>query len=258
MSVLEVQNLTVRFGRRRAVAVDDVSFTLEAGQRLGIIGASGSGKSVTCLAIMGLLPEHAEVEGSLRFDGQELVGLREADYRRLRGEKVSMVFQEPMTALDPTMRVGRQIGGVVKLHHRESHGSIKATVEGWLERCGIEAPRRVADAYPHELSGGQRQRALIAMALANEPDLVLCDEPTTALDVIVQRQVLRLLDGELEGRSCIFVSHDLAVVREVCREVLVMHEGHIVESGDLAEILQSPQAEHTRQLIAAARLEVLA
>lgn len=254
MSVLQVRDLSVRFGQHRRYAVEGVSFSLADGDRLGIIGASGSGKSVTCLAIMGLLPETAEVRGSITFDGQELIGLPEREYRTLRGDQISMVFQEPMTSLDPTMRVGRQIGGVVALHHREERGAINSIVEQWLHRCGIEQPRRVAEAYPHELSGGQRQRALIAMALANRPEIVLCDEPTTALDVIVQRQVLDLLDTELEGRSCLFVSHDLAVVNRVCDDVVVMHEGQIVESGKLSHIVADPQHQHTRNLIDASQL----
>ncbi len=255
MSLLEVHDLTVRFGRRRAVAVDGISFALEADERLGIIGESGSGKSVTCLAILGLLPETAHVTGSIRFDGQELVGLPERRLRDLRGDRISMVFQEPMTALDPTMQVGRQIGEVVALHHGERSGQIRSLVEQWLSRCGIKDPARVAHSYPHELSGGQRQRALIAMALANRPGLVLCDEPTTALDVIVQRQVLDLLVEELQGRASLFVSHDLAVVRHICRRVAVMRRGQIVETGDIEGLLDDARHPYTRRLIAAAKLD---
>lgn len=254
MSLLEVDDLRVSFGRRRRVAVDGISFSLESDGRLGIIGESGSGKSVTCLAILGLLPETAHVEGSIRFNGHELIGMPERELQRLRGDEISMIFQEPMTALDPTMRVGRQIGEVVALHHRERRGEIRRVVEQWLERCGIQDPARIADSYPHELSGGQRQRALIAMALANRPSLVLCDEPTTALDVIIQRQVLDVLDVELKHRASIFVSHDLAVVRQVCRRVAVMQEGRIVEAGEIDHIIDNPGHPYTRSLIAAARL----
>lgn len=254
MSLLEVRDLHIAFGRRRRVAVDGISFSLEAGERLGIIGESGSGKSVTCLAIMGLLPETAQIQGSITFDGQELLGLPERQLQRLRGDEISMVFQEPMTALDPTMRVGRQIGEIVALHHQDRRGTIPEVVAEWLSRCGIQDPARIGRSYPHELSGGQRQRALIAMALANRPSLVLCDEPTTALDVIVQRQVLDLLDTELSGRGSIFVSHDLAVVKHVCARVAVMQNGVIVEQGWIDQIISAPEHPYTQSLVAAARV----
>lgn len=258
MTLLEVNDLTVVFGRSRRPAVDGVSFILGATDRLGIIGQSGSGKSVTALAVMGLLPEHARVSGSIRFNGRELVGLGEHEYRRLRGDDLSMVFQEPMTALDPTMRVGRQLGEVVALHRGSMRGSIRPAVLGWLAKVGIAEPERIADSYPHELSGGQRQRALVAMALANEPKLVLCDEPTTALDVLVQRQILRLLAEQLRDRGTLFVSHDLAVVREVCPRVAVMLDGRIVEQGDIGQIIEEPRHPYTRGLIASARIDRVA
>jgi ABC-type dipeptide/oligopeptide/nickel transport system ATPase component len=255
VSHLEVTDLRVAFGRRQKPALRGVSFTLDERERLGIIGQSGSGKSVTALAIMGLLPAHAHVTGSIRLDGRELVGLPEHEMRRLRGDEVSMIFQEPMTALDPTMKVGRQVGEVVALHHGERRGSIHDEVLTWLGRVGIAEPQRIAGSYPHELSGGQRQRALIAMALANRPGLVLCDEPTTALDVLVQRQILQLLADELADRAAVFVSHDLAVVRQVCRRVAVMLEGEIVEQGDIDDIIASPRHPYTQGLIASARID---
>ncbi|WP_040284115.1 ABC transporter ATP-binding protein [Tessaracoccus massiliensis] len=255
MSYLEVTDLTITFGRRQRTAVNGISLSVEADERLGIIGQSGSGKSVTALAIMGLLPEHAHVTGSIKLDGRELAGLPEREYRRLRGDEIAMIFQEPMTALDPTMKVGRQIGEVVALHHRDRRGGIRDEVLTWLERVGIVEPERISDSYPHELSGGQRQRALIAMALSNEPGLVLCDEPTTALDVLVQRQILALLDEQLQGRSAIFVSHDLAVVRQVCRRVAVMLEGRIVEEGPIEDVIADPQHPYTKGLIASARID---
>lgn len=255
MSYLEVTDLTITFGRRQRTAVNGISLSVEADERLGIIGQSGSGKSVTALAIMGLLPEHAHVTGSIKLDGRELAGLPEREYRRLRGDEIAMIFQEPMTALDPTMKVGRQIGEVVALHHRDRRGGIRDEVLTWLERVGIVEPERISDSYPHELSGGQRQRALIAMALSNQPGLVLCDEPTTALDVLVQRQILALLAEELTGRSAIFVSHDLAVVRQVCQRVAVMLEGRIVEEGPIEQIIASPEHPYTQGLIASARID---
>ena len=258
MSLLEIEDLRVTFGRRRKVAVDGVSFTLGERERLGIIGQSGSGKTVIALSIMGLLPENARVSGSIRLAGRELVGRPEKELRRLRGDAVSMVFQEPMTALDPTMRVGRQVGEVVALHHGERRGGIRALVLEWLDRVGLPDPERIADSFPHQLSGGQRQRALIAMALANRPDLVICDEPTTALDVIVQKQILALLDAEFAGRAALFVSHDLAVVRQVCRRVMVVLDGRIVEHGPIEEVIGSPQHPYTHGLVASARLSDVA
>lgn len=252
MSFLEVEDLTIRFGD--TLAVDHVSFSVGETGRLGIIGASGSGKSVTSLAIAGLLSETATITGSIRLGGQELVGMPERHYRALRGNMLSMIFQEPMTALDPTMPVGRQIAEVIALHAHRSHK--RHTVEAELERVGIRDPRRVADSFPHQLSGGQRQRALIAMAIINRPGLVICDEPTTALDVLVQRQILTLLDEVLTDRAALFVSHDLAVVREVCKRIVVMQHGRIVETGDVDEVIADPQHEYTASLVAAAKGEL--
>lgn len=256
--LLEVEHLTVGFGRRRVPAVRDVSFTLHAGQRLGLIGESGSGKSVTSLAVMGLLPDNAHVSGSVRLDGTEVVGARERDLAALRGERMSMVFQEPMTALDPTMTCGRQVAEVLRLHHGRDAGEARARVVEMLGRVGLPKPERIADAYPHQLSGGQRQRVMMAMALVNSPSLVVCDEPTTALDVTVQARVLRVLDEQLDavGAACLFISHDLAVVSQVCHEVMVMWRGEVVERGSIAGVLGNPQHGYTRGLVATARLDL--
>ncbi len=257
MSLLEVTDLSVAFGRRRRVAVDGVSFTLNAGQRLGIIGESGSGKTVTALAVLGLLPDNAQVSGSVRLAGRELVGLDEASRARLRGDLVSMVFQEPMTALDPTMRVGRQVAEVLRLHAPDRAGAARAHVLEMLGRVGLADAERVADSFPHQLSGGQRQRCLLAMALINSPDLVICDEPTTALDVTVQARVLALLDDVLtsEAAACLFISHDLAVVSQVCGDVLVMLDGRIVEAGPVTKLFTAPEHPYTRGLVATARID---
>lgn len=260
MSLLEVRDLRVEFGRRRTPALRGVSFDLAVGQRLGVIGESGSGKTVTALAVMGLLPETAHVTGSIRVRGRELVGLPEADRARLRGDLMTMVFQEPMTALDPTMRVGRQIAEVLRLHAGAESGPARRRVLEVLDEVGLPDPARIADAFPHQLSGGQRQRAMLAMALINRPDLVICDEPTTALDVTVQARVLALLDRVLaaEGAACLFISHDLAVVSQVCSEVLVMLDGEIVESGAVADLFERPHHPYTRGLVATARLDQVA
>ena len=259
MSLLQVRDLHVDFGRHRRVAVDGVDLTMEPGERLGLIGESGSGKSVTALSIMGLLPGNAHVSGSVTWRGEELLGISDRKMSRLRGTSMAMVFQEPMTALDPTMRVGRQIGEVVALSGGR-RANTREVVLGMLETVGIREPRRVAQAYPHQLSGGQRQRALLALALVNSPDLLICDEPTTALDVTVQARVLETIDDVLTrvGAACLFISHDLAVVSQVCDEVVVMHQGTFVERGAARTVFNDPKHPYTRRLVGAARLDAVA
>ena len=256
-TLLEVRDLRVSFGRRRLEAVRGVDFDLVAGQRLGLIGESGSGKTVTALALMGLLPENAVATGSVRLRGNEIIGAPEAALARLRGDVVSMVFQEPMTALDPTMRVGRQVAEVLRLHQGAESGPARDKVVSMLAEVGLADPERIADAYPHQLSGGQRQRVILAMALINAPYLVVCDEPTTALDVTVQALVLEKLDEVLtaSGAACLFISHDLAVVSRVCDQVLVMLDGEIVEAGTVRVLFTNPQHPYTRGLVATARLD---
>ena len=257
-ALLQVEDLRVDFGRRRRVAVDGITLALGEGERVGLIGESGSGKSVTALALMGLLPDHAHVSGSVRWRGRELLGLGDRAMSRLRGDQIGMVFQEPMTALDPTMRVGRQVGEVIRLHDRGG-GPARSRVLAMLGRVGLSDPERVAASHPHELSGGQRQRVLMAMALVNSPDLLICDEPTTALDVTVQDRVLTTLETVLdeEEAACLFISHDLAVVARICARVVVMTEGRIVETGRTLDVLESPQHPYTRRLLRAARLDAV-
>ena len=270
--LLRVDHLTLDFGRRHIVALHDVSFTIEPGGRLGLIGESGSGKSVTALAIMGLLPENAHMQGSITWAGRELTGLDDDAYSKLRGDAMSMVFQEPMTALDPTMTVGMQVAEVLRLHYARARDAAKyhvgpeqivenarGRVMEILTEVGVRDPQRVASSFPHQLSGGQRQRVLIAMALINRPDLIIFDEPTTALDVTVQARVLRLIDHELTigGAACLFISHDLAVVSQVCREVAVMYQGRIVERGSVREVFRHPKHPYTRGLVATARLDLV-
>ncbi len=256
-SLLEVRDLRVSFGRRKVEAVRGIDFEIAAGQRLGLIGESGSGKTVTALAVMGLLADNAVATGSVRLRGSEIVGAPEATLARLRGDVVSMVFQEPMTALDPTMRVGRQVAEVLRLHQGAESGPARDAVVGMLGEVGLADPARIADAYPHQLSGGQRQRVILAMALINSPDLVVCDEPTTALDVTVQALVLQKLDEVLtaSGAACLFISHDLAVVSQVCDQVMVMLEGRVIETGTVTELFTNAQHPYTRGLVATARLD---
>ncbi|WP_316667588.1 ABC transporter ATP-binding protein [uncultured Propionibacterium sp.] len=255
--LLDVRDLRIDFGRRRIEALHGIGFRIGEGARVGLIGESGSGKSVTALATMGLLPDNAHVSGSIEFDGRQLVGLSDAGFARLRGDAVSMIFQEPMTALDPTMRAGRQVAEVLRLHQGAPAGRARERVIAMLDQVGLPEPERIAMSYPHQLSGGQRQRVLIAMALINQPRLVICDEPTTALDVTVQARVLHLLDEQLSaaGAACLFISHDLAVVSQVCDEVLVMYRGDIVEAGPIAEVLAHPDHPYTAGLIATARID---
>ncbi|MGW5699679.1 ATP-binding cassette domain-containing protein [Amycolatopsis japonica] len=229
--------------------VRDVSFGIARGERVGLIGESGSGKSLTALSIMGLLPEELAASGSVELDGRELLGAPEKELSRLRGNELSMVFQEPMTALNPAMRVGAQVAEPMRIHRKSGKDP-----ESLLASVGLPG---VARAYPHQLSGGQRQRVVLAIALANDPKLLICDEPTTALDVTVQAQILELiLDGVRERESALlFITHDLAVVASVCERVLVMLDGEIVEAGTTRDVLTAPQHEYTKKLLAASDLE---
>lgn len=247
--IVEVADLRVAFGRDRREVLHGVDFTLAKGERLGLIGESGSGKSVTALAVMGLLAETATVTGSVRIDGHEIVNQPDRVVARLRGDIMSMVFQEPMTALDPTMKVGRQVAEVWQLHSpRDQRHAARTHVLDILERVGLNDPPRIARSFPHQLSGGQRQRVVLAMALINKPDLVICDEPTTALDVTVQARVLRVLDEALDavGAACLFISHDLAVVSQVCSQIMVMLDGDVVERGTTRQIFTEPRHGYTR------------
>jgi peptide/nickel transport system ATP-binding protein len=252
VTLLAVEELTVEIGGVPVVA--DVTFGLERGERVGLIGESGSGKSMTALSLIGLLPEEAEVRGRIDFDGRDIVRLGEGQRCRLRGDRVGMIFQEPMTALNPTMRVGRQVAEVLQLHQGASRSRAEARTLELLERVEFHDPERIVRAYPHELSGGQRQRILVATAIACSPALVLADEPTTALDVTVQAQVLRLLDRLVaeEDAALLLISHDLAVVSGMCDRLLVMYRGRIVEQGATATVLERPQHPYTQGLLATA------
>jgi ABC-type glutathione transport system ATPase component len=253
MSLLEVDNLTIALpqGGDRANAISDVSFSLEQGEILCIVGESGSGKSVSASAIMGLLPTALTVRtGSIKFEQRELLRLPEPTMRTLRGARLGMIFQEPMTALNPLMRVGDQVAEVLAVHNVSGAASRVAEL---LAAVNLPDPARLARAYPHLLSGGQRQRVMIAMALALEPSLLIADEPTTALDVTTQMQILRLIKEiqSRRGTGVLFITHDFGVVAEIADRVAVMQHGRIVEAGPVRDVLDAPQHPYTKALIAA-------
>ncbi len=256
MSLLKVSGLTVRAGSRPVLS--GIDLRLEPGERVGLVGESGSGKSVTCLSIMGLLPPELRAAGSIRLDGVEpdLLAAGERDLVGLRGTRMSMIFQEPMTALNPLMTVGRQVAETMTLHGRsDRRAAVRRSVE-LLDRMGLPDPALAAAAYPHQLSGGMRQRALLAMAMANSPDLLLADEPTTALDVTVQAQVLAIMRDQVEtsGTTLLFITHDLAVVSGLCDRVMIMRDGAVVESGPIDRVFSRPAHPYTRALLAASAL----
>jgi peptide/nickel transport system ATP-binding protein len=255
---LEVSGLTIASADR--VLVDRLQFRIHKGERVGLIGESGSGKSLTSLAVMGLLPETLSARGSVRIDGDErnLVGLGEAQAARLRGRNMAMVFQEPMTALNPLMRVGQQIAEAMTIHATQpNRPSAERRAIELLADVGLPTPAETARAYPHQLSGGQRQRVVLAIALANDPALLVCDEPTTALDVTVQKQVLNLVLETVSKRDTglLFITHDLAVVGETCERVLVMNKGVVVEEGTIDKVFTRPEHPYTRGLLAASDLD---
>ena len=253
--LLEVGDLRVTLATPRgpADALRGISFAIHRGQTLGLIGESGCGKSITALALMGLLPDSATVSGSLRFDGRELVGLPEHDWCRLRGNRLAMVFQEPMTALNPLHTIGQQIGESLRLHKRLDAGAARAEALRLLERVQLPQAAQRLDAYPHQLSGGQRQRVVIAIALACGPDLLIADEPTTALDVTIQREVLDLI-GQLvaeDGMALLLISHDLGVMAESVQQLMVMYGGTVVESGPTGSVFGRLAHPYSQGLFAA-------
>jgi peptide/nickel transport system ATP-binding protein/oligopeptide transport system ATP-binding protein len=256
-AVLSVRDLRAWFFTDQGVAkaVDGVSFDVRAGETLGIVGESGCGKTVTSLAVMGLLPQPPAriVEGSsVRLAGEELVGASEARLRELRGNEISMVFQEPMSSLNPVYTVGDQIGETLRLHEGMDRRAARAATVALLDEVGISDAERRVDEYPHQLSGGMRQRVMIAMAIACAPKLLIADEPTTALDVTIQAQILELLAGlrRAHGMAVLLITHDLGVVAEVCDRVVVMYAGQIVETGSVEDIFARPAHPYTRGLLA--------
>lgn len=251
--ILEVRNLAVAF--RGEEVVRDVSFHIDRGETIGLVGESGSGKSVTALSVMQLLPYQyaSHPSGSILIDGQEVVGLAEDDMLKIRGDRVGMIFQEPMTSLNPLHHIEKQIGEILYVHRGMGIREARARTLELLDLVGLQQAAERLRAYPHELSGGERQRVMIAMALANEPDLLIADEPTTALDVTIQAQILNLLD-ELKqhlNMALLLITHDLGVVRRMADRVCVMTEGNLVEQGPVQQVFGSPQHAYTRYLLAA-------
>lgn len=264
MSLLSVKNLNVEFRTHEGIfsAVNDVSFNLNDGETLGIVGESGSGKSVTCMALLKLLPiPPAHItQGSVIFEGIDLIQANEKSLRKIRGKRISMIFQDPMTSLNPYLKIGKQLIEPLMLHGLNSSLDVSEAINkksatkraiALLDEVGIENPSRCINQYPHELSGGMRQRVMIAMALITEPDILIADEPTTALDVTVQAQILTLIKRLKKQRkfAVIFISHDLLVVNKICEKVLIMKQGHIVESGNTSEVFEAPQNEYTKRLL---------
>ena len=257
-ALLQVQGLTVEFRTRGGLArvLDDVGFELHRGETLGVVGESGCGKSVTALALMRLIaePPGRITKGQVRFAGRDLLQLPESEMRRVRGNRMSMIFQEPMTSLNPAYTVGDQISETVRLHQGLARSAALERAIEMLEAVGIPAARQRVHEYPHQFSGGMRQRVMIAMALACEPDLLIADEPTTALDTTVQAQIFDLI-GDLRtrtGTAVMLITHDMGAIAEMADRVVVMYAGRIVESGTVRDILQDPRHPYTQGLIACA------
>ena len=246
---LEVRDLVVELDGSRVV--DGVSFDVPDGARVGLIGESGSGKSLTALAMLGLLPEGATASGSVRWDGRELIGLPDRELATLRGDEIGIVFQEPRTALNPVRTVGRQIGESIRIHEGASRREASRRAVAEAARVRLPDPEQIVKRYPHQLSGGQRQRVAIAMALACRPRLLIADEPTTALDVTIQAEILDLLNGLVarDGMSLVFITHDLAVLSQVATHAVVLDEGRVIEHGPLSRLLTAPASPITQGLL---------
>jgi peptide/nickel transport system ATP-binding protein len=255
-SLLEVQHLSVgiKRGQNYLPAVNDISFSVKQGEILGIVGESGCGKTLTALAIPGLLPGGVSItHGDIIFENRNLVGLKNRELYGIRGNSLSMIFQEPMTSLNPLLKIGHQIAEPLKLHGYTDRTCIHQEVLDIMEKVGLPDPERLAGEYPHQLSGGMRQRVMIALAMICNPRLLIADEPTTALDVTIQAQLLRLMKwfNWNRGTSILFISHDLALVSRLCDRALVMYAGRLVEEGSVRDIFRRPAHEYTKGLIGA-------
>ncbi len=250
MSLLDVSGLTIRYGNE--TVVDGVDLFIERGESVGLVGESGSGKSQSALAVLGLLPRGAEVTGSIEFDGQQLVGLPERDLDTIRARRIGIVFQDPMQALNPYLRVGAQLRQVLLCHGLADKPGADARAIEMLARVGLPDPERQFRAFPHQLSGGMRQRVMIASALIAEPELLIADEPTTALDVTVQAQILELLEEIRDNTALLLITHDLGIVAGHCEHMIVLEKGRVVDVGHTTSVFAAPRHEHTRTLLAAA------
>ena len=255
MTLLNIKNLSVQFTQdgQTTTAVDEVSLSISAGETVAIVGESGSGKSVTALSTVDLLPKNAAVRGSITYKDEEMIGASESTLQRIRGNNISFIFQEPMTSLNPLHTIEKQLGESLSIHQGLRGVALQDRILELLVKVGIPDPNMRLKSYPHQLSGGQRQRVMIAMALANGPDLLIADEPTTALDVTIEAQILDLLAGlqRTEGLSLLFITHDLGVVRKIADRVIVMQEGVIVETGDTSQIFNAPKHAYTKMLLEA-------
>ena len=252
--MLDVHGLKVTFKSTGKEAVRGIDFFMKNGQRVGLVGESGSGKTVTAMAISGLIERYnVDIEGEILFNGKDLRTCSRDELRRIQGRGIGVVFQEPMTSLNPLMKIGQQIEETLVLHTRKNKEERRALVLEAMEKVGLPEPEVTYDKYPHQLSGGQRQRAMIASAFVVVPQLLICDEPTTALDVRVQAQILKRLRSLSEeyGVGILLISHDLRVIRQLCDRVAVMYKGEIVEAGPTERIFENPQHEYTKQLISA-------
>ncbi|MEQ6125099.1 ABC transporter ATP-binding protein [Pseudotenacibaculum sp. MALMAid0570] len=251
--MLELKGLSIKISQNNSEKeiVKDISFKLGKNQILGIVGESGSGKSITSLAVMGLLPKSLKTEGEILFDQVNLSSLSQKDFQQIRGNKIGMIFQEPMSSLNPTLVCGNQVAEILKNHTNLKKKEIYSEVISLFEKVKLPRPEEIFKSYPHQISGGQKQRVMIAMAIACKPDLLIADEPTTALDVTVQKEIIQLLQ-ELQQEnkmSVLFISHDLSLVSEIADQVLVLHKGVIVEKGKTKQVFQQPQKEYTKALI---------
>ena len=254
--MLQVERLSIHFADREEVqeVVRGISFSVQDGEIVGIVGESGSGKTMTALTIAGLFKEHAVLDaGTIRLDGTDLLKLTEREMRQVQGNRIGMIFQEPMTALNPTMKIGRQVEEALRLHTDLDSRARKAAVIRALEEVELDEAEKLLSKYPHELSGGMRQRVMIAAAMICRPSLLIADEPTTALDAATQESILKLLKklNDKYGMSILFISHNLRVVKELCTRVFVMKDGEILEEGETEVVFKNPKTEYTKALIAA-------
>lgn len=254
--MIALQNVTITYAGASQPAVDDISLQVAMGERVGIVGESGSGKSTLAASILHSLPKDTKVDGEFTFNGRDLGRLSESEFRSLRSVSIAHIPQDPLANLNPVIRIGHQLRDVVRAHRSISRVESIELVERVLSEVGLPDPAMKRRAFPHELSGGMRQRVLIAMSLINEPELLIADEPTTALDVTVQAQIIDLLQEQLDSRrmSLLLITHDIGVVAELCTRIVVMRHGKIVEEGPLTEVASDPQHPYTRQLFDAANM----